>query len=112
MGSTIPASVRSDPGGGRGHGTPASVPFVSVAKGAGNLEAEAGGGDAAGPKAGAADAALSGGEQHRWLKGQALETGIQCPRATADPETAGKHHPAAGAGREAVPADSKAQGCY
>lgn len=53
--------------------------LVSAAKGAGNLAAEAGGGDATGPKAGAVGVVLPGGELCRWLEGEALEAGIQCP---------------------------------
>lgn len=38
--------------------------FVSAAKGAGKLAARPGGGDAAGPEAGAAEVTVSGGELH------------------------------------------------
>lgn len=103
MESTTPTALGGLPGGGRvtrllwnlGY-----VPLgVSVEKGAGGLSAEAGGREAAGPETGAAGVHLSAGKLCCWIEGEALEARIQCPRAAEDPEPAGKHHQAAGAGR-------------
>ena len=112
-GKRPPTSLRGVPGGGGGVGSVVTwlwIPahFVSAAKGAGKLAAEAGGGDAAGPEAGAAEVTLSGGELRCGLEGEALEAGIQCPRARESPEPAGKHHQAAGAGRKVL---SRAMPC-
>lgn len=61
-----------------GHVTPSLCPLF-VAKGAGSLEAEAGGGKATGPETGAAELCFCRGSRRGQPERESLGTRVQCP---------------------------------